>query len=78
MMDVSGSHHTLDADGLCHAAHKLGYRLLVVVAVAAQIVGYIEVDVFSSFDHSAGVCANAEVRATASMITRTCILFIPN
>ena len=44
MVYVTGRHHELDVNGLCHLAHRSGDGLLVVVAVAAQVVGYVEVE----------------------------------
>ena len=44
MVHVTGRHHELDVNGLCHLAHRSGDGLLVVVAVAAQVVGNVEVE----------------------------------
>ena len=44
VVHVTGRHHKLDVDGLCHLAHGLGNGFLVVVAVAAQVVGDVEVE----------------------------------
>lgn len=44
VVHVSGGHHKLGAYFFGHHAHQFGYGLLVVVAVAAQVVGQVEVE----------------------------------
>ena len=41
---VACRRHALYAYGLGHAAHQFGYGFLVIVAVAAEVVGHVEVD----------------------------------
>ena len=43
VMHVSGRNHKLDVDGLGHPAHSPGNGFLVIVAIAAQVVGDVEV-----------------------------------
>ena len=44
MMYISGGNYKFGAYFFGHGSHQLGYGLLVVVAVAAEIVGYIKIE----------------------------------
>lgn len=46
MVDIAGGHDTFDVDVFGHAAHHGGYGLLIVIAVAAEVVGHDQVEGF--------------------------------
>ena len=46
MMHVSGCHHAFDVHRFGHLAHQFGYGFLVIVAVAPEVVGQVEVQRF--------------------------------
>ena len=61
---ISGCDDELDVDGLGHPAHCLGYRLLVIPAVAAEVIGKVEVEgLFKALPFLSMVCRHRRLSA---------------
>ena len=64
MMYVPGSDDEFDVDGLGHLPHCLRYRLLVIVAVAPQVISKIEIErSFKSLPFFGAVCRHCHLPA---------------